>query len=92
MPQGAQREADLVAQVYSLEGEPELILTHIEVEAERRGSFAERMHEYYMLLKLRHRRLIFPIVLYLSPGAGGLTKRLKGNSSKSWLPRRRAKR
>lgn len=39
VPQGDQREADLVAQVYTLDGEPEIILTHIEVEARRKSSF-----------------------------------------------------
>jgi hypothetical protein len=73
LPQGEQREADLVAQVYTLEGLPEIILTHIEVEARRRGSFPARMCEYYWMLRLRHRLPIFPIVVYLSPGAGGLT-------------------
>jgi len=52
--------------------QPEIILTHIEVEVRRRSTFAERMHEYYMMLKLRHRLPILPIVVYLSPGAGGL--------------------
>jgi hypothetical protein len=73
LPQGDQREADLVAQVYTLEGEPEIILTHIEVEARRRGSFPRRMFEYYMMLRLRRRVPVYPIVVYLSPGAGGLT-------------------
>src|SRR4051812_40936414 len=53
LPRGDQREADLVAQVYTLEGQPEIILTHIEVEARRRSSFPERMSEYYWMLKLR---------------------------------------
>src|SRR4051794_13263012 len=65
LPQGDQREADLVAQVYTLDGQPEIILAHIEVEVRRRSSFAQRMHEYYMMLKLRHRLPILPIVIYL---------------------------
>jgi hypothetical protein len=73
VPTGDQREADLVARVYTLDGQPEIILVHIEVEARRRSSFPERMFEYYMLLRLRHRLPIFPIVIYLSPGTGGLT-------------------
>ena len=72
LPQGRQREADVVAQVYTLEGQPEIILTHIEVEARRRSELPERMHEYYMLLRLRHRVPIYPIVVYLAPGSGGL--------------------
>src|SRR4051794_35121014 len=73
LPQGKQREADVVAQVYTLDGQPEIILTHIEVEARRRSELPERMHEYYKMLGLRHRVPIYPIVIYLAPGAGGLT-------------------
>ncbi len=71
-PRGDQRDADLVAQVHTLDGIPEIILTHIEVEARRRGGFPERMSDYYRMLKLRHRLPVYPIVAYLSAGAGGL--------------------
>lgn len=74
LPQGAQREADLAAQVHTIDGEPEIILTHIEVEARRRGTFPERMFEYFMLFRLRHQLHILPIAVFLSPGSGGLTK------------------
>ena len=73
LPQGRQREADVVAQVYTFDGRPEIILTHIEVESRRRAVLPERMHEYYKLLSLRHRVPIYPIVVYLAAGAGGLT-------------------
>ncbi|MBC7529855.1 MAG: DUF4351 domain-containing protein [Chthonomonadaceae bacterium] len=73
-PEGSQREADLVAQVFTLEGEPEILLIHVEVEAEKRSAFRARMFEYYSLFRLRERLPIFPIVIYLSPGAGGLTE------------------
>ena len=43
LPKGKKREADLVARVYTLDGRPEIILTHIEVEARRRGNFGERL-------------------------------------------------
>lgn len=74
LPEGEQRDADLVVEAYTIEGEPELILTHIEVESWRRGTFPARMHEYYMMLRLRHRVPVLPIALFLSPGAGGLTQ------------------
>ena len=73
LPLGDQREADLVVQVYTLDGTPEIILTHIEVEARRRTGFPLRLFEYYMMLRLRHRLPTYPIVIYLSSGAGGLT-------------------
>jgi len=71
--QGEQREADVVARAHTLEGDPEIILAHIEVEARRRSVFPTRMFEYYMVFRLRYRLPIYPIVVYLSSGAGGLT-------------------
>lgn len=73
-PEGSRREADLVVRVYTMTGEPELILVHIEVQTKRRGDFAYRMFEYYTLLRLRHKIPVFPMVLYLAPGAGGLVE------------------
>ena len=72
LPEGSRREADLVAQVYSVDGQPELILVHVEVQTQRRSEFAYRMFEYYVLLRLRHKVPVFPVVVYLAPGAGGL--------------------
>lgn len=74
LPKGKQREADLVAQVQTREGNPQIILTHIEVEARRQKHFPERMHRYYMMLRLKHQLPVYPIVIYLAPGAGGLTQ------------------
>ncbi len=73
LPQGSLRETDLVAEVHAIEGQPEIILVHIEVEARHRGDFPARMFEYYLMLKLRHRLPIYPIVIYLSGGSGGLS-------------------
>ena len=76
LPEGRQREADNIIEVYTLKGEPEILLIHIETEAERRNEFPYRMFEYYMLLRLRFRLPVFPVAIYLSPGAGGLTKEM----------------
>jgi hypothetical protein len=73
LPEGSQREADLVVRVNTRSGEPRLILIHIEVESSRRGTFPARMFEYYMLLRLRYRIDVLPVVIYLAPGAGGVT-------------------
>ncbi len=74
IPIGEQRNVDLIAQVRTLDGAQELILIHLEVQAERRSHFAARMSEYYMLLRLRRRLPVLPIVVYLVAGAGGLTR------------------
>jgi hypothetical protein len=71
-PEGAVRESDVVALVHTVDGEPEVLLVHIEVESQRRGTFPERFWEYYSLHRLRRRRKVIPIVLYLSPGSVGL--------------------
>jgi hypothetical protein len=74
IPEGERRELDLVAEIATLEGEPELVLIHTEVQADRAGAFPERMCRYYWLLRLRTGLRVFPIVLYLAPGAGGLVR------------------
>jgi hypothetical protein len=72
VPTGSRRELDIVAQVYTLDGTPELILLHIEVQAQREREFPYRMFEYYTLLRLRYKVPVFPVVVYLTAGTGGL--------------------
>ncbi len=71
-PGGEVRIADLVAQVRTKDGEPEIVLLHIEPQRTRRKNFAERMFEYWFLLRRRHKAAVFPVALYLTPGAGGI--------------------
>jgi hypothetical protein len=49
IPQGKQRAADLVARVRTLDGTPELVLVHTEVEHRRGPEFGDRMWEYNVL-------------------------------------------
>jgi len=72
VPTGSRRELDVVAQAYTLDGAPELILLHIEVQAQREREFPYRMFEYYALLRLRYKVPVFPIAVYLTAGTGGL--------------------
>jgi hypothetical protein len=74
VPEGSRRELDLVAQVYTQDGAPELILLHIEVQAQREREFPYRMFEYYALLRLRYKMPVFPVVVYLVAGTGGLSE------------------
>jgi hypothetical protein len=71
-PEGDTREADLIAEVQTQNGEPELLLIHIEVQAKRNPDFAFRMWQYYSLIRLRHKKPVFPLVIYLTLGSGGL--------------------
>ena len=69
---GKRREPDVVARVETTAGQPEIVLIHIEVQRRRANTFGTRMAEYYALLRLRHRVPVFPVVIYLTRGAGGL--------------------
>ncbi|MFN3650760.1 MAG: hypothetical protein ACK47B_14390 [Armatimonadota bacterium] len=71
--QGSRRTVDLAARVRTLEGEAEELLVHVEIESDLRAGFPARMFEYYMLLRLRDRLPIFPVVITLRPGFGGIT-------------------
>ena len=73
-PEGDLREADLIAQVYTLDGQPEVVLIHVEVERQRRNTFSARMHDYYHIIRWRKKLAVYPIAIYLSPGAGGLVR------------------
>jgi predicted transposase/invertase (TIGR01784 family) len=74
LPEGALREPDLVAELRTKEGEPEILLIHIEVQAQRHREFAYRMFEYYALLRLRTKKPVYPAALFLLPGTGGITR------------------
>jgi len=68
LPRGERRTADLVAEVRTLAGEPELILLHVEVQREREAGFPARMWQYYAVLRQRDGLLVIPIavVFYLA--------------------------
>jgi len=70
VPEGEVRKADVVARLETRDGEPEIVLVHVEVQAKPETEFARRMFEYYALLRLHHRLPVFPIVLYLRGGPG----------------------
>jgi hypothetical protein len=74
VPDGEHRRLDLVAQVPSSRGDPELVLVHVEVEAQARRRMGLRLFEYAMQLWLRHRRPIVPIVVYLRGGKPDVTR------------------
>jgi len=69
-PEGNLREADVVAELKTHEGHPELLLIHVEVQSRPEKDFAGRMFDYYALLRLRYRAPVLPIVVYLRGGKG----------------------
>ncbi len=69
--EGEHRYLDLLAKVEALDGEEELVLVHVEIEADARGKEAmgHRMWRYAMQLWLRDDKPVLPVVLYLKGGA-----------------------
>jgi hypothetical protein len=74
LPEGSLREPDLVAETRTKEGEPEVILVHVEVQAQKGRAFPYRMFEYYALLRLRTKKPVYPVALMLVGGTGGITR------------------
>ncbi len=68
VPEGKVRQADVVARLETRDGEPGLVLVHVEVETDAKGDFPRRMFEYYSLLRLHYGLPVFPIALYLHRG------------------------
>lgn len=71
-PRGERREMDLLAEVPVVEGGPP-VLVHVEIEARARRRTKERIWEYFLQLRLRHRLQVVPILVNLKGGAPGLT-------------------
>lgn len=77
VPEGEQQRLDLVAQIEAVTGATEVLLVHVEVEARARGRRMDhRMWCYAMQLRLRHRKPVIPIVLYLRGGPSDVTERV----------------
>ncbi len=51
---------------------PETILVHVEFQSKRERDFPLRMFRYFSQLRLRRDTPIWPIVLYMPKGSGGL--------------------
>jgi predicted transposase/invertase (TIGR01784 family) len=68
VPDGKVREADVVARLETRDGEPEIVLVHVEVQGRPDAEFPRRMFEYYAVLRIHYRLPVLPIVLYLRGG------------------------
>ncbi len=74
LPEGARREPDLIVEAHTVDDEIEIVLVHIEIQAKREKNISHRMWEYYCLLRLRLKRPVFPVVVYLEKGTGGFSQ------------------
>ncbi len=68
VPEGEVRQADVLARLRTHDGEPELVLVHVEIQARHESDFSRRMFEYYAVLRLHYGIPVLPIVLYLRQG------------------------
>ena len=69
-PRGTTRAVDVVARLETHQGEPEIVLVHVEIQSRPEKDFARRMFEYSVLLWHSDQAPIFPVVLYLQGGKG----------------------
>src|SRR5947209_7318434 len=74
IPQGERRTADVVAEVRSLQGEPELVIVHVEIQREREPHFGHRMWQYYVALRQRENKPVIPIALVFYAGREGIAR------------------
>ena len=74
LPQGERAVVDLVAEVPAREGEPRLVLVHVEVEGKHRASMPERLWTYYMHLRLNYKLPVIPILITLLGGPPGVVE------------------
>ena len=72
IPKQLRRVADIVAHVETYEGEAEVIIIHVEVEARDKRSLPWRMFEYYAFLRLLEQKPVLPLAFVLKPNAGGI--------------------
>jgi hypothetical protein len=73
LPRGTLLIPDIVAEVRTLAGDPDLVAVHVEVQKEReREDFARRMWRYFIALAMREDKPIIAIALLFYPTADGL--------------------
>ncbi len=68
-------EPDLVAETTTREGEPRLVLLHLEVEGRFRRAIDRRVLRYSMHLALKSDKPVLSVVVFLKGGTGGVRVR-----------------
>jgi len=72
LPHQTLRITDVVAEVQTHTGKPEILIVHIEVEANHPHTVPQRMFEYYALLRILTQKPVLPFALILQSGLGGV--------------------
>jgi hypothetical protein len=73
LPNQTLRVTDIVAEAQTIDGEPEVIIVHVEVEGRDKTSLEKRMFDYYALLRLLREKPVLPLALVIAPNVGGLS-------------------
>ena len=66
---------DLVAEAATRDGEPQIVLVHVEVEGEFGQAIDQRVFRYSMHLTLMEKKPVISIVVFLAGGASGVEVR-----------------
>ena len=72
-PEGARREADLLASVPVAREATDRVLIHVEVEAQARSRMRKRVWQYSMQIRLRFDLPVLSILVNLKGGRAGVT-------------------
>lgn len=72
LPEGARRQVDLLAQVQLRTSFTRKLLIHVEIERHWSAAMARRLWHYHLAIRLRHRRPVISLVIYLRGGDGGI--------------------
>lgn len=76
VPRQLLRITDVVGEVKTLAGEPELIIVHVEIEGNDPKPLPKRMFDYYALMRILQDKAVLPIALVFAYGVGGLKWRI----------------
>lgn len=75
LPQGALLVPDIVAEVRTTDGQPELVIVHVEIQREREAEdFPRHMWRYYIALAQREDQPIVPIALLFYAAGEGIAR------------------
>jgi len=72
VPRQLLRITDVVGEVKTFAGEPELIIVHVEVEGNDPKPLPRRMFDYYALMRILQQKPVLPLALVFAYGVGGL--------------------
>lgn len=72
VPRQLLRITDVVGEVKTYAGEPELIIVHVEIEGNDPKPLPKRMFDYYALMRILQQKPVLPLALVFAYGVGGL--------------------